>query len=106
DDRVAIMDRRVLGEDRDPTLSFQVARIHHALVHVLARAEGPRLLEELVHERGLSVVDVRHDGDGAAVRATFESDHWAKKNTRYARPPLVFLSCAGAGQRLDRKSVV
>ena len=69
DDHVLVADRRVLGEDRDAPLLLELARVHDELVHVLADAERPALLEQRVDERRLAVVDVRHDGDRAPVGA-------------------------------------
>ena len=68
DDGVAVLDRRVLGEDRDAALLLELARVHDELLDVLAGAEGAALLEQRVHERRLAVVDVRDDGERAAVR--------------------------------------
>src|SRR5258708_2084645 len=56
-------DGRVLREDGDPALTLQWIGIHHALGDDLILAEGARLAEHLVHERGLAVIDVRNDGD-------------------------------------------
>jgi len=67
DDDVLVVDRRVLGEDRDAPLLLELARVHDEVVHVLADAEGAALLEQRVDESRLAVVDVRHDGDRAAV---------------------------------------
>jgi hypothetical protein len=67
DDDVLVVDGGVLGEDRDAPLFLELARVHDQLVHVLADAEGPALLQERVDERGLPVVDVRDDRDRAAV---------------------------------------
>ena len=69
DDGVAVVDRRVLGEDRDPALLLELARVHDELVDVLADAERAALLQERVDERRLAVVDVRHDGEPAPVGA-------------------------------------
>ena len=40
-----------------------VVGVEHALLYLLVRAEGVRGLQQLVHERGLAVVDVRDDGN-------------------------------------------
>lgn len=63
-----VRDRRVLGEDRDALLTFQIVRVHGALVDVSVFAEGARLTQHGVDESGLAVVDVRHDRDVAEVR--------------------------------------
>ena len=68
DDDVLVVDRRVLGEDRDAPLLLELARVHDELVHVLADAERAALLEQGVDERRLAVVDVRHDGDARGGR--------------------------------------
>jgi hypothetical protein len=64
-----VVDRGVLGEDRDPLLALQVAGVHRALLDVLVLAEGTALPEHLVDERGLAVVDVGDDRDVAQVGA-------------------------------------
>ena len=65
--RVAVPDGRVLGEDRDALLALQVGGVHHPVGHVLVLAEGARLPQHRVHERGLAVIDVGHDGHVAQV---------------------------------------
>ena len=55
--------RGVLRPDRDPLLTFEVHRIHHPVLYFLVRAESSGLAQQLIHERGLAVVDVRNDGD-------------------------------------------
>jgi len=67
--RAAVVDRRVLGEDRDALLALEVTRVEGALVHVGVLAERAGLPQHLVHERGLAVVDVRDDRDVAQVGA-------------------------------------
>ena len=59
------LDRAVLREDRDAALAFEVVAVHHALCDLLVLAEGAALAQQLVHERGLAVVDVGDDGDVA-----------------------------------------
>ena len=54
---------RVLGADGDAFFLLQIHGIHHADFGLLVGAECSRLLEELVHERGLSVVNVGDDCD-------------------------------------------
>ena len=58
----AVVDRRVLGQDRDALLALEIHRVEHALRDVLVLAEGAGLPEHRVHERRLAVVDVRDDG--------------------------------------------
>ena len=67
--RLAVLHRRVLGEDRDPLLALEVHRVHDPLVDVLVLAEGAGLPEHRVDERRLAVVDVRDDRDVAEVVA-------------------------------------
>src|SRR3546814_6931561 len=56
-------DRGAFGENGDPALLFDVARIHRAFLDTLILAERPRLAEKLVDESGLAMIDVRDDGD-------------------------------------------
>ncbi len=56
-----VIDRRLLRQDRDALLALEIARVHHAIHHGLVRAEGARLPQHGVDQRGLAVVDVRHD---------------------------------------------
>ena len=58
---VAVAQRGVLGEDRYSLLALQIHRVEHPRGHVLADAEGARLPQHRVHQRGLAVVDVRDD---------------------------------------------
>ncbi len=67
DVRVAVLDRAVLRQDRDPALALDVVAVHHALGDVLVVLEGAGLLQQLVDQRGLAVVDVGDDGDVANV---------------------------------------
>ena len=64
---VPVAQRGVLGEDRDALLALQIHRVEHPRGHVLADAEGARLPQHRVHERGLAVVDVRDDRHVADV---------------------------------------
>jgi hypothetical protein len=70
--RAGVVDRGVLGEDRDPLLALQVTGVHHPVADALGLVggEGARLTEHRVHEGGLAVVDVRDDRDVAEVRLT------------------------------------
>jgi hypothetical protein len=54
-------DRGALGENRDSAFFFEVVRIHRALFDALVVAEGARLAEELIDERGLAMIDVGDD---------------------------------------------
>ena len=99
DDDVLVVDGRVLGEDRDPPLLLELARVHDELVHVLADAERPALLEQRVDERRLPVVDVRDDGDRAAVgpawRRAGKSVRWRSWRTAEPIPSRPRLSAVG-----------
>ena len=57
----------VLGEDGDALLALQVAGVHDPLVDRLVVPEGPGLPQHGVHQGGLPVVDVGHDGHVADV---------------------------------------
>ena len=69
---VAVADRGVLGEDRDPLLALEVHRVHDALGDVGALAEGAGLPEHRVDERRLAVIDV---GDDRDVSEVFSAGH-------------------------------
>ena len=62
------LDRRLLRKDRDPLLALKVAAVHHALHELFVGAEGAVLTQEAVHQRGLPMVNVRDDADGANAR--------------------------------------
>ncbi|MPM56064.1 hypothetical protein SDC9_102863 [bioreactor metagenome] len=64
-----VLDRSVLGQDRDALLPLQVHRVHDAVVHVLTLPEGAGLPQHGIDKGGLAVVDVGDDGDVAQVRA-------------------------------------
>ena len=66
---VAVAHRGVLREDRDALLALEVVRVHHPFGDVLVGAEGARLPQQTVDERGLAVIDVRDDRDVAQVGA-------------------------------------
>jgi len=59
---------RILGQDGDAALAFEVARVHDPLGDLLVVAESAALPQHEVHERGLAVVDVGDDGDVTDVR--------------------------------------
>ena len=61
---------RVLGQDGDALLFFQVARVHDPVGQLLVGPEGAGLAEERVDQGRLAVVDVRHDGHVSDVVAT------------------------------------
>ena len=62
---VVVEDGGVLGQDSDATLALQLVGIHHPLGHYFVGAEGARLAEHGVNQRGLAVVNVSDDGDVA-----------------------------------------
>ena len=67
-DAGAVPDHRGhLGEDGDAALALEVVRIHRPLGHALIVAEGARLLQQPVDERGLAMVDMGDDGDVAEL---------------------------------------
>ncbi len=59
---VAVLHGRVLGQDRDALLALQIHGVHHPLRDVLVLSERARLPQHGVHQGGLTVVDVSHDG--------------------------------------------
>ena len=57
--------RGVLGEDGDALLTLEVVRVHDAVGDRLVGAEGARLAQQGVDQRGLAVVDVGDDREVA-----------------------------------------
>ena len=66
--------RRVLREDRDPLLAFQVHRVQDPVADVLVLSESARLPQHRVDERRLPVIDMRDDGDVAKVSTCGHAD--------------------------------
>ena len=64
-----VVDGGLLGQDRDPLLPLQVARIHDPVDNGLVRPEGAGLAEHRVDQGRLAMVDVGHDRDIAQVEA-------------------------------------
>ncbi len=64
-----VVDGRLLGEDRDPLLALEIARIHDPVDDRLVRPEGAGLAEHGVDEGRLAVIDVGDDRDVAQVGA-------------------------------------
>ena len=56
-------DGRGLRQNRDAALFFQLVGIHDALDDALIVAERAGLLQELVHQSGFAMVNVRDDRD-------------------------------------------
>ena len=69
DARVVPVDGRALGENGDAALALQIVAVHGLRFHLLVLAEGARLLEQGIDQRGLAVIDVRDDRDVAKVHA-------------------------------------
>src|SRR5699024_1481089 len=83
-------------------LALDVAGVHHTLGHLLVGTESARLLEHLVHQRGLAVVDV---GDDRNVAKIF-SYHIPYSTPYYFESIHVTFHCgAGAGRRYSAKTV-
>ena len=74
---VGVVDRGLLGQDRDALLALQVARVHDPVDDRLVRAERAGLAEHRVDEGGLAVVDVGDDGDVAQVVARAGRRRWS-----------------------------
>ena len=71
DPPVLPVDRRVLGENGDAALAFQLVGVHHPLQHLAVRAQASRLSQQLVDQRRLAMVDVRDDRDVADMIGGF-----------------------------------
>src|SRR5690606_19350150 len=63
DEVVAVVNGRVLGQNRDAALPFELVAVHRPLDHAFVGPVDAALLEQRVDESGLPVVDVRDDGD-------------------------------------------
>ena len=72
DQGVVVVDGRVLGEDRDAALAFEVGVVHRAFGHTFVGPEGAALHQQGVDEGGLAVVDV---GDDRHVAAKWVGHH-------------------------------
>jgi hypothetical protein len=64
---VPVLDRGLLGQDRDALLALEVHRVHHAIDDGLVRTERSGLAEHRVDQGGLAVVDVGDDRDVSHV---------------------------------------
>ncbi len=60
-------DAGLLGEDRDAALALEIHGVHDTVHDHLVDAEGAGLAEHGIHQGGLAVIDMRHDGDVAHV---------------------------------------
>jgi hypothetical protein len=65
--RPVVADGRVLGEDRDAFLAFEVAGVHRALGQLVVIVVVALLLQHGVDERRLAVVDVGDDRHVAQI---------------------------------------
>jgi hypothetical protein len=70
DRRPAVQHRGVLGQDRDALFPLQVTGVHDPLSDLGADPERTGLPEHGVHQRGLPMVDVGHDGDVPQILAS------------------------------------
>ena len=83
-----VLDSGVLGENGDALLALEVHRVHDAFLDLGALTEGSRLPQHRVDQRGLSVVNVGHDGDVAQILAyghaelRFRSRMWTPRRGR------------------------
>ncbi len=68
DQMIAVVDRGVLGENRDAALALEVGVVHRSLGHPLVEPERAALMQQAIHQRGLSVIDVGDDRDISAER--------------------------------------
>jgi hypothetical protein len=64
-----VPDARVLREDGDPALFFEIVRVHHPFGDDLVVSERAGLAKDEVDERGLAMVDVGDDGDVSEILA-------------------------------------
>jgi hypothetical protein len=80
--------RGALGQDGDAALALLVVGIHGPLGMRLVGAEHAGLGEQLVHQRGLAVVDVGDDGDVAERHGDFRETTLAEADV-FGRRALV-----------------
>ena len=59
--RTGVFHGRVLGEDGDALLAFQIVGIHHTIRHFLTLGKHVRLLKHGIDQGGLAVIDVSHN---------------------------------------------
>ena len=59
--RTGVFHGRVLGEDGDTLLAFQIVGIHHTIRHFLTLGKHVRLLKHGIDQGGLAVIDVSHN---------------------------------------------
>ena len=58
-----VMDCRILGQDGDSALSFDIVGIHHTLHDFLIFTKDAALPQKLVHQRGLAMVNMGNNGN-------------------------------------------
>ncbi len=80
-------DAGALGQNRNPALFLKIVRIHRALFDALVFAEGARLTEQLVDQRGFAVIDVSDNGD-IAKRARGGHEKISQLLKRQKAPPI------------------
>ena len=59
--RTGVFHGRVLGEDGDALLAFQIVGIHYTIRHFLTLGKHVRLLKHGIDQGGLAVIDVSHN---------------------------------------------
>jgi hypothetical protein len=104
DVRTSPFDRSALGEDGDPALFLEIARIHRPLLDALVVAEGAGLAEELVDKRRLAVIDVGDDRHVAQIHTGFfRKSLWRPHSEKW-----LMLQCsmetASASKRLSARA--
>ena len=60
---VLVVDGGILGKNRDAALPLQIAGVHDTILGRLIFPVNAALLQQLVHQRGLAVVNVGDDGN-------------------------------------------
>jgi hypothetical protein len=71
DQQVVIVNRGVLGENRDPALAFEIVAVHGAFGDALVGTEGTALVQQGINQGGLAVVNVGDDGDVTSGRICY-----------------------------------
>ena len=68
DKQVPIANGRILGHNGNSALALEIGVIQRSLLHLLIYTEDAALMQHGVHQCGLSVVNVRNDGNIAPKR--------------------------------------
>ena len=79
------LDGGALRLDGNAALALQVARVHHALGHLLVFPERSRIGQKTVDQGGLPVVDVRDDREVSQIFAVGRLGHGSDLRSKYAR---------------------